>query len=708
MNTTTITSRELAAQFRFKAEEVIDESQIMTEHLEHRTSGFIAGRLINALEKKGYLVQSLVDTPKYTASEYHFSMPKGKFDIKLIALMSVQLSGLIIHIDQPMDMETIANTTFAYKRFNDIALANVEHIEGCYGGKTKEFWVSKVMKALSLAVDADLLTLDDDGKVVRSKRYISSCISRKGIAHQTNKITLDNRRKERVKTRFNPKKDGTSGRVRSAMEYIESQGQVVNKDLLGHINDYINQCAEYQIKLPDDIKDSMHVVKGCNELAACDVLYSEYFQDLRGRMYQFAHAGPNPQSSDLARALCYHDEKNIVYKNDVEHYSLFINELRDEVADCPYAMLPQVLEWVATNPVDAIKEYYREGSDLSHVKKFWTYIVLAQDWFNFETLGYTDCRIGFGPDAKCSGAQILAILAGCEDLGGACGLTTAKERPADPYVRSAREIGKLAGNNFGELYRADVKTPFMAIQYGGGVPSLRYKKFEPVLERIGVPLEKRNDFCSDVVIEGIMKSLGPKVNGIIDGLRMAASRVLEASGKDYFDYKHIDGFKCTKRGDAMVKLTEEYFTINFGQRGKGVIFGATEESNGGASGWIINSNVSGKLQRQNFVHYFPVHFVQGLDGVIARAIANACKAKGIKGYTSIHDQFRSCLRDATLMRECVNDAYRYVFIENNPLEALNAQLAKYEVTISGANPLEEIKNIVTEEILQSPNAFFFE
>jgi len=121
---------------------------------------------------------------------------------------------------------------------------------------------------------------------------------------------------------------------------------------------------------------------------------------------------------------------------------------------------------------------------------------------------------------------------------------------------------------------------------------------------------------------------------------------------------------------------------------------------------MIDSHTTGPLQRQNFTHYFPVHFVQGLDGVIAREIANQAKAMNIEGYTSIHDQFRCCLRDAPKMMEVVARSYEEVFINNNPLEDLESQLKG--VVIGRANPLEEVTQVVTPEVLRSENAFYFE
>jgi len=498
------------------------------------------------------------------------------------------------------------------------------------------------------------------------------------------------------------------------MEFIERQGQVINEDLLDVLNEYVKYVSITNVDIPDIIRDSLHVIQGCNALRGQGTLYSEYFQDLRGRMYQFAHAGPNPQSSDMARALCYHDVENITTKYSLprqdleitETYKIFWNELHNEVCEGMHELSNEtMLRAVAERPLECMTHYLKTGLP---IKKFFTYMTLAKDWVSFEDTNEADCRIGFGPDAKCSGAQILAILAGCEKLAASCGLTTSETRPDDPYVMSTREIEKLTpAGQYGELFRADIKTPFMAIQYGGGVPALRYKKFEPVLARIGVELGERDKFCKNVIVKGINNALGVKVGAIIKGLQGAAEQVINTSGKAYFEYRHIDGFKCTKKGEAKIRLTDEPFRINYGDSEKdAVIFGSFEESKGGKKGWMIDSHTTGPLQRQNFTHYFPVHFVQGLDGVIAREIANQAKAMNIEGYTSIHDQFRCCLRDAPKMMEVVARSYEEVFINNNPLEDLESQLKG--VVIGRANPLEEVKQVVTPEVLRSENAFYFE
>jgi len=717
-NQPTQTAMAVSKSFRFKAEQTIDESQIILDNIQHKSSGFIATRLLRALEKQEIIYQDLfIDEGGVPAKDYHF-VHEG-FDMREVAMIGVQLAGLIVYLDVPMVLEDVANATYTYKSFRTIARSNASIIPNVFdkGTDNKAHWVMKVKKAIHLAIAAGLIDYDaTDETIKRSKAYISTCISRAGVAHQTQKITLENRRKERVKTRFNPHKDGTSGRVRSAMEFIEDQAQVINVELLEVINEYMEEIAKTNKDLPEILRDSSHVIKGCNALVGKGDLHSEYFADLRGRLYQFAHAGPNPQSSDLARALCYHNVENVTNKYimvadadnlvPTDTYEIFISELENEVCEGKAELYSEkMLRSVAARPLECLTHFLSTGLP---IKKFFTYMALAKDWVSFEDNNQADCRIGFGPDAKCSGAQLLAILAGCEDLGAACGLTTAEERPKDPYVRSTDEIEKLTPNSpYLPLTRPEIKTPFMAIQYGGGVPALRYKKFEPSLDRIGVPAGQRDKFCKDVVIRGILNSLGPKVTALIDGLQQAASAVISESGKPYFEYRHIDGFKCTKKGEAKVALTAEPFRINYGDVDTdAVIFGSFEESKGGKRGWSIDSNTTGPLQRQNFTHYFPVHFIQGLDAVIAREIANQAKAMGLEGYTSIHDQFRVCLRDAPKMKEVVALAYEEVFINNNPLFALQSQLKG--VMIKTLNPLEGIKQIVTPEVLRSQNAFYFE
>ena len=342
-------------------------------------------------------------------------------------------------------------------------------------------------------------------------------------------------------------------------------------------------------------------------------------------------------------------------------------------------------------------------------KKFFTYLTMCKYWVDFEDNGRADVRLGFGPDAKTSGAQILSILAGSEEIAKACGLTT-EERGVDAYGLSAVEMSKLIEEHedfsvmgLKEFNRNDVKTPFMAVQYGGGAPALmENKKFIKCMLEHGVPESKLLEFVKQIVVTGIQRALGVQIENFINGVRDAVARKLQEENKFSFSYRHINGFKCTQRGSAESRMTDEAFRITLPEENASVIFGSLESE----TGWAIPSSIEADLHRENFVYYFIVHYVQGLDAVMAMKIADRCREIGLRGYSTIHDQFRVCLEDAPrMMTDVLPHVYRDMFINNDPVAHLEKQLGQ---EIYGANPMEPRKQIVTEEILASANAFYFE
>lgn len=733
-------AKEVSKGFRtiVEAKQDLDASMIAMDDIERKSAGAIATALVHALEKKGTLVQDLHDFGEGEhAKNYHFKASVN-FDYRLIAMLSVQLAGVLPYLENEYDMDHVVGTAVFRRRFRDIARMN-RNIQGAYNetmdaaGTTH--WHEKLKAGLELAIDAGLIDYNAEANTIKhSLKYLGSCISRTGIMHRVEPINVDNRRKERVKGRGNPRKDGTSRAVREAMEFIESQAQLVNNRLLNIINMFMEECNVKGYTIPAVLQESGHVIHGCNKLAAHEAIYSEYFQDLRGRMYQFAHCGPNPQAADLSKALCYHTVQNWVQKGSVQH-KIFLNEFFDEVIgdkDSVWATEAYIRRMIA-NPVGALVyafssfEYdldnqgqvqYDEKGNIKYIKapgdlpfkKFFSYIDMCYSWVEFEDNGQADVRLGFGPDAKCSGAQIFAILAGCETMAKACGLVTGyDQRPADPYNMSALEVNKITqviqNKNLvpnRTITRKEIKTPFMAIQYGGGKPALRYKKFEPTMEALGIEEQHRDKFCSDVVIKGINNAMGPVIGSFIGCLRKTVADYCEEHDVDYFDYRHVDGFLCTKKGEANVQMTDKPFIINYGGEGTGVIFGSQKND----TGWMVASRTSGILQRENFIYYFPVHFIQGLDAVIARGIALGAKKAGLRGYSTIHDQFRVCLEDAPRLRaEVIPAVYEELFLNNDPVAHLGKQIGREMVW---GNPMESRKTVVSKEILYSADAYYFE
>lgn len=737
------TAKDVSREFKaiVEARNSIESSQIVLDGIELKSSGAIATALVHALEKDGFYQQYLPEEKDASGHPRYAFMSKAPgFDNRMVALLAVQLAGVLPYLDAEYDFEHVVATAVFRRRFRDIARAN-SFIPGAFNNMMDAagttHWHEKLRKGLELAIKAGLIDeREEDGVcyIKHSQKYIGSCISRTSILHKSEEISLDNRRKERVKGRSNPRKDGTSKEVREALDYIESQAQAVNTWLLDAINGVLEYCTSHNMPVPAVFNESRHVIHGSNELRDNEAIYSEYFMDLRGRMYQFAHAGPNPQASDMAKALCYHTVPNRVNAGTEQH-QMFLNEFFGEViGDKDSVWATEVyIRRTAEAPVNALVhafntfEYdldaegnmqYDKNGNVKYnkapgelpFKKFFTYMDMCRTWVDFEDNGSGDSRLGFGPDAKCSGAQIFSILAGCETMAKACGLITGYDvKPADPYNMSAQEVNKITAGLIDAglcpsrtITRNEIKTPFMAIQYGGGTPALRYKKFEPTMEALGIAPNRRDDFCKNVVIEGINNAMGTQIGDFIKALRGMAAEYCRTHNVDYFEYRHIDGYLVTKKGEANVGLTQEPFIINYGVEGQGVIFGSKEKG----EGWAVESRTSGILQRENFIYYFPVHFIQGLDAVMARKIALGAKKAGLRGYSTIHDQFRTCLEDAPRLRaEVVPAVYEDMFINNDPVAHLCKQTG---IEMAWGNPLKGRVQVLTKEILFSKDAYYFE
>jgi hypothetical protein len=241
-------AKEVSKGFRtiVEAKQDLNASMIAMDDIERKSAGAIATALVHALEKKGTLVQDLHDFGEGEhAKNYHFKASVN-FDYRLIAMLSVQLAGVLPYLENEYDMDHVVSTAVFRRRFRDIARMN-RNIQGAYNetmdaaGTTH--WHEKLKAGLELAIDAGLIDYNAEANTIKhSLKYLGSCISRTGIMHRVEPINVDNRRKERVKGRGNPRKDGTSKTVREAMEFIESQAQLVNNRLLNIINMFMGEA----------------------------------------------------------------------------------------------------------------------------------------------------------------------------------------------------------------------------------------------------------------------------------------------------------------------------------------------------------------------------------------------------------------------------------------------------------------------------------
>lgn len=555
-------------------------------------------------------------------------------------------------------------------------------------------YVDPSINLVGLAKHLGYVAIAEDKSFTMTERWIELVSTKETCTPLTEAVTADNRRKPFIKGG----KRKPSKLMTECIDFLQSTEYHVDAAMVDIVGDVLGMSHG---DIPDVIKQELHVWNNAKNMAREDVLFSDYFADNRGRLYHVACAGPNPQSSDFARSLYSHNVENVVAKLDSTGslsaaYTMFMAELND-ISGGKWSEA-KMLTAVAQRPVQALTHMLRSG-DMP--KKPFTYIRLALDWFKFETTGECDSRVGFGLDAKCSGTQYFAFIAGNMQMAQATGLVNSESKASDPYQLSLVELMKLleksSMNPTDEIKakyfnpkdgRNFIKTPYMAVQYGGGKKALTGNRdfTNTVIEIFGA--DKVEAFA-ELAVEAVKAALGEKINMFIAKTMEAVKAKCEAETKLYLDYRHTDGQVVHKPCYPSREICDA-FSIRVDSTTR-VIFGQQNEG----KPWMIRET---QPTVEEFVRTFCVNYIQGIDALVARTVAKFAKEAGLRGFTSIHDCFRCCLADAPLMMDVIRKAYVEIFVKNNQFENLSKQLG-------GINMYHE--NIVTEELLMSEHAYYF-
>jgi hypothetical protein len=554
------------------------------------------------------------------------------------------------------------------------------------------------LNLIGLAKHFGFVTFHEDKTFTMAERWIELVTTKETATPFTTQVTDDTRRKPYIKGgKVKPSKT-----LKAAINFLEATEYHVENAMVSIVAGALGMIEKSGGVTPLAIQQELHVWFNACNMAREDVLFSDYFGDNRGRLYHVACAGPNPQSSDFARSLYSHNVENFVNKLDesgslTPEYVMFMNELND-IAGGKFVE-SAYLTRVASNPRGALVHMLQSGDA---PKKPFTYIRLALDWMKFETTGMCDSRVGFGLDAKCSGTQYLAFIAGNMEMARATGLVDSDEKAADPYQLSLVQVIKALDKSSMKMLpeimdkylnkkdgRSFIKTPYMAIQYGGGVGALLGNKdYMEYVAEMGIHITKQQAFA-ELVVEAIHCALGEKINMFIEKVQAAALKKCEEEGKEYFDYKHTDGQRVHKPCYPSRDICDA-FSIRVDSKTR-VIFGQQVDD----KPWSIRDS---KPTKEEFVRTFVVNYIQGIDALVARTVAKYAKKAGLRGFTSIHDCFRCCLADAPKMMSVIREAYVEIFVHNNQFEHLAKQIGGIDMYHT---------NIVTEELLMSEFAYYF-
>lgn len=499
-----------------------------------------------------------------------------------------------------------------------------------------------------------------------SQKFYDACYVSEKTAPLTTMIDDTNRRVSQVKGgKVKPSK-----LLDKAMRFLEATPFSADMDMTTIINLVKSQTPELSIW--KDVKGSMN---GINEMEADVNYYSEQKADKRGRMYHVAHAGTNPQGDDYNRSIYKLNVESIVTKGS-EAYTFFMNELEEAAGKDPKYMATDYLMRVGKSPVRALKTFLESAG----VDSPFMYVRLARYFVTFEETGECDVRVPMGLDAKCSGTQILAILAGNKQLLEATGFTMKKV--FDPYALCAIQMD-MAG-----IDRNAMKTPYMAIQYGGGVTALvNQKDYMKVMFDAGI---EDSEEAANITIEAVKRVLGNKIIGLQDYMSEQVAAIMEATGKTNVVYSHIDGQIVDLVVCGKVELTATFTSIRYTQNTI-ISFGSQLKNTG--------LTVSDKTpSADEYARTFMVNYIQGIDALIARTVAALAKDAGIEGYVSIHDCFRTSLKDTPKLKALICKAYEMIFVENDPIAHLCSQLNI---------DMPMVSRELTSDMIYNKEAYFF-
>ncbi|MDK9366436.1 DNA-directed RNA polymerase [Lelliottia wanjuensis] len=584
-------------------------------------------------------------------------------------------------------------------RYMENAISNVHRLNN---DKKQHHITHTPNDMLDLAVT--LGWMESDGEMMKlSEKWIKFTSMSQALSPKTSPINQAERRVNQVKgNKFRQPK-----LFKQALKNLEDTGYHVHYRMGEAVSKVIERfrrenSMNSKAKMFSLLEKEMYVHKGSEMLVGLPELYSEYFADSRGRLYHAACFGPNPQSGDMARAYYSHNVENWVEKG-TEAYEIFMTELADVAGKGSKWLQPDILRIAATKPESALWKFCQkeEQGDKDLPKKPLTYIRMAFDWLEFEENGKCDSRLGFGEDAKCSGTQILALLAGDKHMLEATGFRTTAGKSEDPYVICLANLKKLlkvshlrhyiSTQKMEEVLTRDFsKVPYMAVQYGCGVKALTENSdFIAALEKMGVPKEHYVDFIK-TTIAAVRMTLGKRINTMVEAIQSAVSMKLLETGSQYFSYQHIDGFTVLKPCFSKLEISQP-FQVRFSPS-LNLNFGNIKDN----VPWQVRGN---EADGEEFVRTFVVNEVQGVDALIARTVSAKARNAGLRAYTSIHDCFRTCLADAPKLHKVICEAYEEIFLNNNLLKHLSEQL--------GGTINYHSEQLLTKEMIYSEHSYFF-
>jgi len=410
----------------------------------------------------------------------------------------------------------------------------------------------------------------------------------------------------------------------------------------------------YKLATPEQREQLMkedYVLKGTAAMEKGEAYVSEFFGDLRGRLYQASCFGPNGQSSDMARALMDLHGVSRDY-DDKEVMDLLIAEMHDMGDFEDDQLLIDDAKWAMNNPASFVVNHLDK---LNHINKPWNFVKFAHLLHDVIEGKKPYIGVAVGLDAKCSGPQLGACMVGDQRMLAATGFSM--QQVKDAYHNAITEVEKAGITG---LTRTLVKKPFMAIFYGAGMAAMldedtiTPKTYFALYD--GLSIEQMEE-KSEKFYKAILKSFGPELNKVRTAMKQAGydyemdtakySKPVRHSMPDGFEVAMEYKVKLDINGDLIEKdsaPTKTHIESGFISKTFDNMVFTTKEYN------------LGDYARTGFVN-----MIQATDALLARLIVVHANRLGAQHIISVHDCFRVNIHDMMILKQAIKNAYLDLF-----------------------------------------------
>ena len=461
------------------------------------------------------------------------------------------------------------------------------------------------------------------------------------------------------------------------LESTQSQKDVFMTDI----------ANEVQHILGLDNDDEAYVLAGVNKLAAAVAYCTEFKGDSRLRSYQAACHGWNGQASDRSRALM--DLAGVTTDYDIDTVKKGIKAEIMDMVNIPAGQVGKLIMKAVKDPVQfIIGELAKKKSDRDAAKP-WSFVKAAFIWKALAEGKRPYIGMAIGLDAKCSGPQLGALMAGDQVIAAACGFS--KEQLEDAYHRAIRELQKV-GFQVDMSNRGDIKTPFMGVFYGQGwraftdLAQLRRDECDTLID-IMYPDGVASDDVAKRFHKAMTKSFGNKMIAV-------RSRFKEYTDKIDKRIKHTmpDGATVVMNYKVKKNINNEAIEWETDIPDVSVV---TENN----SYKFIKMGLKTKeIDTSSFVRNGFVNMIQATDALLARLIICHLGRLGAQHVISVHDCFRVNVTEMHLLEQAIKNAYMDLFGSKTNIKTADLPLGTdiLNMYFEGANnALEEGQRPIT-------------